>query len=148
MFTRKIYREMLDWRERYAGDYALFLRGMRGVGKTTLADKLGREAFRSYILISFDRVGEAVKDLFVNGLTDLDGFFATLSVLYGRKLYAGESLIILDGVEHCPAARQAVKTLVEDGRYAVLETGCELLLNKWPAHSRSFTGESSGPTIL
>lgn len=46
MFQRKIYRAMLEWKNRFAPHYALFLRGARRVGKTTLAEKLGREAKR------------------------------------------------------------------------------------------------------
>ena len=45
---------MLRWKEHYAPNYALFLKGARRVGKTTLAEKLGREAYASYILVRFD----------------------------------------------------------------------------------------------
>lgn len=54
MFERKVFQEMLKWKEKYAPHYALFLKGARRVGKTTLAEKLGREAYESYILIRFD----------------------------------------------------------------------------------------------
>ena len=122
-FERKIFQKMLEWRQHYAKDYALFLKGARRVGKTTLAEKLGREAFRSYILIRFDQADESVKNLFINLLRDLDTFFSTLSLIYQTKLYEGESLIILDEIQLFPEARQAVKTILEDGRYAILETG-------------------------
>ena len=42
---------MLKWKREYAPKYALFLKGARRVGKTTLAEKLGREEYRSYILV-------------------------------------------------------------------------------------------------
>lgn len=80
MFERKIFQEMLKWKEQYALHYALFLKGARRVGKTTLAEKLGREAYESYILIRFDQADQVVKDLFVTGLRDLDVFFRTASV--------------------------------------------------------------------
>ena len=44
MFERKIFQEMRKWKEQHAPHYALFLKGARRVGKTTLAEKLGREA--------------------------------------------------------------------------------------------------------
>ena len=47
MFERKIYQEMLRWKHDYAPKYALFLKGARRVGKTTLAKKLGEEAYKS-----------------------------------------------------------------------------------------------------
>ena len=114
---------MLEWKEKYAPNYALFLKGARRVGKTTLAKKLGQEAYRSYILIRFDQAEEAIKDLFKNGLRDLDHLFTTLQFYYKTLLYERESLIILDAIQHFPLARQAIKTLLEDGRYDYLETG-------------------------
>ena len=123
MFNRRIYKEILEWKEKLAPHYALFLKGARRVGKTTLAEKLGKEAYRSYLLIRFDQAEESVKDLFVNSLRDLDTLFNTLQFLYGVKLYRRESLIILDEIQLFPQARQALKTLLEDGRYDYLETG-------------------------
>jgi predicted AAA+ superfamily ATPase len=38
-------------------------------------------------------------------------------------LYPHESLIILDEIQLFPPARQALKTLLEDGRYDYIETG-------------------------
>ena len=49
---------MLEWKRDYAPKYALFLKGARRVGKTTLAEKLGREAYKSYILIRFDQAND------------------------------------------------------------------------------------------
>lgn len=123
IFERKIFQEMLKWKEQYAPHYALFLKGARRVGKTTLAEKLGREAYESYILIRFDQADQVVKDLFVNGLRDLDVFFAQLQFEYKTQLYCRKSLIILDEIQLFPQARQALKMLLEDGRYDYLETG-------------------------
>lgn len=114
---------MRKWKEQYAPHYALFLKGARCVGKTTLAEKLGREAYESYILIRFDQADQVVKDLFVDGLRDLDVFFAQLQFEYKTQLYRRKSLIILDEIQFFPQARQALKTLLEDGRYDYLETG-------------------------
>ena len=123
MFERKIYQEMLRWKSEFAPDYVLFLKGARRVGKTTLAEKFGKEAYKSYILIRFDQTNAEIEDLFVNGLRDLDTFFNTIQFLYNTRLYKRESLIILDEIQLFPPARQALKTLLEDGRYDYLETG-------------------------
>ena len=130
MFERKVYQEMLKWKAEYAPNYALFLKGARRVGKTTLAEKLGREAYRSYILIRFDQAEEEIKDLFVSSLRDLDSLFTTLQFTYGTRLYPRESLIILDEIQLFPPARQALKTLLEDGRYDYLETGSLATITK------------------
>ena len=123
MFERKAYQEMLKWKKDYAPNYALFLKGARRVGKTTLAEKLGKEAYRSYILVRFDQVNEDIRNLFINSLLDLDTLFNTLQLVYGTRLYVRESLIIFDEIQLFPLARQALKTLLEDGRYDYLETG-------------------------
>ena len=87
MFERKIFQAMLRWKEHYAPNYALFLKGARRVGKTTLAEKLGREAYASYILVRFDNADASIKDLFINGLRDLDTFFVQLQLQYRTRLF-------------------------------------------------------------
>ena len=130
MFKRKIYDEMLKWKREYAPKYALFLKGARRVGKTTLAEKLGREEYRSYILVRFDQTEESINRLFTESLRDLDMLFNTLQFAYNTRLYQRESLIILDEIQLFPPARQALKTLLEDGRYDYLETGLLATITK------------------
>ncbi len=48
----------------------------------------------------------------------------------GVELYERESLIIFDEVQKYPAARQAIKHLVADGRYDYIETGSLVSLNE------------------
>ena len=122
-FKRKVYEKMLDWKKTKAPDYALFLKGERRVGKSTLANKFGREEYKSYIEIRFDKAPDEIKELFVNSLEDLDSFFNKIQVFYKKKLYVRESLIILDEIQLFPLARQAIKTLLEDKRYDYIETG-------------------------
>lgn len=64
-----------------------------------------------------------VKDAFLNYLQDLDTFFVILSTEYRTILYPGESLIIFDEIQQFPKARQSVKRLIKDGRFAYMETG-------------------------
>lgn len=122
-FKRKVYAKMLEWKNEFAPNYALFLKGARRVGKSTLAVKLGKEEYKTYIEIRFDKVPDDIKDLFVNSLEDLDSFFNKLQVFYKTRLYPRKSLIILDEIQLFPQARQALKTLLEDKRYDYIETG-------------------------
>lgn len=122
-FKRKIYDKMLKWKKEYAPHYALFIKGARRVGKSTLALKLGKEEYKSYIEIRFDRAPDEIKNLFVNSLEDLDILFNQLQIFYKTRLYPNESLIILDEIQLFPKARQALKTLLEDKRYDYIETG-------------------------
>ena len=99
------------------------MKGARRVGKTTIAEEFGEKEYKSFITINFQRANEAIKDLFVNGLMDLDYFFNVIQMQYKIKLYTRESLIILDEIQLFPQARQALKTLLEDKRYDYIETG-------------------------
>ena len=122
-FKRKVYDKMLEWKNEYAPKYALFLKGARRTGKTYLAERLGQEEYETYIKISFDRTNSNIKNLFVESLDDLDNLFNTLEVTYKTPLIKRKSLIILDEIQLFPMARQALKTLLEDGRFDYIETG-------------------------
>ena len=120
---RKIYNELLKWKEKESHRTALLIDGARRVGKSYIAEKFGSNEYKSYILIDFFQAGNEVKDLFENYLNDLDTFFKYLSAIYETKLYNHNSLIIFDEIQFYPRARAAIKYLVKDGRYSYLETG-------------------------
>ena len=127
---RKIFSELLKWKNESAGRTALLIDGARRVGKSYIAEKFAQNQYRSYILIDFNRVGDEVKELFSRYLNDLDTLFVYLSTYYNVKLYAHESLIIFDEVQLFPKARAAIKYLVGDGRYDYIETGSLMSIKK------------------
>ncbi len=120
---RKLYADMLRWKEERADQCALLIDGARRVGKSYLAEAFARAEYKSYILIDFNRANDDIRDLFLHDLYDLDTFFLYLSSYYNVTLYPHESLIIFDEVQLFPRARAAIKYLVADGRYHYLETG-------------------------
>ena len=120
---RKIYDQLLRWKSEYAPEYVLFIKGARRVGKTTIAEEFGHNAYRSFITVNFQSANDTIKDLFVNSLLDLDYLYNVIQMQYGIRLYERESLIILDEIQLFPPARQALKTLLADGRYDFIETG-------------------------
>ncbi len=119
---RKIFDELVKWREEANGHYALLIEGARRVGKTYIAELLGGEYYRTFITVDFSKASSRVFDAFNNNVSN-DELFNVLSIEYGKKLYERESLIIFDEIQLCPKARQAIKRLVEDGRYDYIETG-------------------------
>lgn len=120
---RKIYQELMSWKQDGAGKTALLIDGARRVGKSYIVEKFARAEYKSYILIDFNRASTEVKELFEHYLDDLDTLFMYLSGYYNKKLYEHESLIIFDEVQLFPRARAALKYLVADGRYDYIETG-------------------------
>ena len=127
---RKIYNQLVNWKQDGAGRTALLIDGARRVGKSYVAEEFAKAEYKSYLLIDFNRVGDEVKDLFLHYLNDLDTLFMYLSGYYNVKLYEHESLIIFDEVQMFPRARAAIKYLVADGRYDYLETGSLMSIKK------------------
>ena len=123
VFERKIYKQLLDWKNTSADTKALLIEGARRIGKSTIVEQFGRAEYKSYLLIDFNDVSKVVTDAFDNYLSDLDSFFLILSTEYGVTLYPHESLIIFDEIQQFPKARQSIKKLVKDGRFHYIETG-------------------------
>ncbi len=122
IFKRKIYDKMLDWKRQSVGETALLIEGPRRVGKSTVTRLFAEKEYRSHIIIDFAKASEEEKQLF-NNISDMDMFFTRLKLIKGVSLYERESVIIFDEVQMHPIARQAIKYLVEDGRYDYIETG-------------------------
>ena len=120
---RKIYEQLLRWKNESAPDAALLIEGARRVGKSWIVEEFAKREYRSFVLIDFNKVSKAVIDIFENDLEDLEVFFRKLSEYYGVRLYEGDTLFIFDEVQEFPRARAAIKYLVEDGRYHFIETG-------------------------
>ena len=129
VFKRKIYEEILEWKEKRSNKYALLIKGARRVGKSTIAEEFAKNEFKSYILIDFAHTSKEIIELF-DDTYDLDFFFLKLQQLTGIRLYKNESVIIFDEVQLLPKARQAIKYLVADGRYKYIETGSLLSIKK------------------
>lgn len=127
---RKIYNELINWKNADSGRTALLIDGARRVGKSYIAEEFAKNEYKSYIMIDFNRVSNDIKDLFANYLEDLDMLFMYLSNYYNVKLYERETLFIFDEVQLCPKARAAIKYLIADGRYDYLETGSLMTIKK------------------
>ena len=129
IFKRKIYDEILEWKEKRSDKHALLIKGARRVGKSTIVEEFARKEFKSYILIDFAHTSKAIIELF-DDTYNLDFFFLQLQQLTGVRLYENESVIIFDEVQLLPKARQAIKYLVADGRYKYIETGSLLSIKR------------------
>ncbi len=122
VFKRKIYDRLLEWKQRSEGRSALLVQGARRIGKSTIVEEFARNEYSSYLVIDFNKASNAVKSLF-DDLMDLDFLFLQLQTIYNVSLEKRKSLVIFDEVQRCPLARQAIKYLVQDGRYDYIETG-------------------------
>ncbi|NMA17156.1 MAG: ATP-binding protein [Clostridiaceae bacterium] len=128
-FQRKLYYKLLEWKNEYADSYALLIEGARRVGKSTLVEKFATNEYKAYILIDFANVAPDVLDSF-DDIHDLDLFYLRLQAATGKTLIENDSVIIFDEIQLFPKARQAIKYLVQDGRYHFIETGSLISIKK------------------
>lgn len=76
---RKVYQQLLKWKEEQHGESAILINGARRVGKSYIVKEFARNEYKSYILLDFNKIGSDIKALFENHLNDLDTFFMYLS---------------------------------------------------------------------
>ena len=129
IFRRKIYNELLLWKQRDNGKTAVLIQGARRVGKSTIAEEFAANEYETFILVDFAVCSIEVRELF-NDLSDLSRIFIRLQLEYGVELKERKSAIIFDEVQLAPKARQAIKYLVKDGRYDYIETGSLISIRK------------------
>ncbi len=122
MFKRKIYEDLLKWKNESNGSSALLIEGARRIGKTTVAEELGKNEYPAFYTIDFSIVSDEFKNNFAS-LLDMDDFFSRLFLDLRIPHLPKGSLLIFDEIQFCPKARQAIKRLVADGRYHYIETG-------------------------
>ena len=120
---------MLEWKEQSGGKTALLIEGARRIGKSTVVERFAQKEYQSYILIDFSRASQETRQLFED-VSNLNYLFLQLQLQYKTDLHVRNSVIIFDEVQLCPKARQAIKALVEDGRYDFIETGSLISIKK------------------
>ena len=63
---RKIYKELLEWKNRRSGEEALLIDGARRVGKSWIAEEFGKNEYKSYIKIDFSQDVDGIINLCEN----------------------------------------------------------------------------------
>ena len=129
MYKRKIYNQLVHWKNTSNGKTAVLIEGPRRVGKSTVVEEFAKNEYESYIIVDFYRASSATKQLF-DDLSDLNYIFLQLQLTYQTSLQDRNSCIVFDEVQLCPKARQAIKALVKDGRYDYIETGSLISIHK------------------
>ena len=61
---RKIYDKLIEWKNDGANKTALLIDGARRVGKSYIAEKFGRNEYKSYIMVDFNNAPNEIRDLF------------------------------------------------------------------------------------
>lgn len=127
---RKIYSELLQWKQTSNGSSALLIEGARRIGKSYIVEEFARNEYDSYLMINFRTASKDVKEWFDIYLEDINKLLFNLQLHYNKQLENRRSVIVLDEIQDCPRAREAIKFLVADGRYDYIETGSLVSIKK------------------
>lgn len=121
MLKRLIEKDLLEWFETQP-DKALCIIGARQTGKTTIVREFAAAHFTSFLELNFLEDQSAAR-IFDTASSTEDILLQLENYRPEITLVPGKSLIWLDEIQECPAARTAVKFLIENGKYRYIETG-------------------------
>lgn len=100
----------------------MVLKGARQVGKTWLMKEFGESCYDSYVYFNFDEEDE-LKSIFTANKNP-HRIVELLSLIVGKKILPGETLIIFDEIQECPEALNSLKYFKEKANeYHVLAAG-------------------------
>ena len=130
MLKRKIYNELLSWKEeRKRGlTKCLLVKGARQVGKSYIIKKFGEQEYKSFIYIDFFKQPQ-LKKIFDGDLSSDEVYKRLTANIPNIELIKGDTLVFLDEIQYCGNARTAIKFLAEDLRYDVITSGSLLGLS-------------------
>ena len=104
-------KQLLEWKNSTRRK-PLVLKGARQVGKTWLMKEFGRLHYQKTFYFSFDR-DASLANLFKT-TKDPIRLLEYLGAIQGDKILPGEHLVILDEIQECPEALNALKYFNEE----------------------------------
>lgn len=132
MLKRKLIKILENWL--ISGhEKALLLTGARQVGKTTAVREFAGKFYKHFVEVNFVK-NPIAKQAFDGGLSTAEIVMNLSAMGYG-PFNKGETLIFLDEIQECPNARTAIKFLVEEGLFDIIESGSLLGINYKPVTS-------------
>lgn len=120
-----LYRTAMKALEQWKTDIdrkPMVLKGARQVGKTWLMKEFGKSNFKNYVYFNFDEE-EELKSIFEKNKNPLR-IVELLSMIAARKIVPGDTLMIFDEVQECPAALNSLKYFKEKANeYHIVAAG-------------------------
>ena len=99
----------------------LILRGARQVGKTWLMKEFGK-TYDGFVYFNFDET-EELKSIFSQNKNP-NRIIELLSIISGKKIVPGKTLVILDEIQECPSALNSLKYFKESAsEYHIIAAG-------------------------
>ena len=113
---RDIIAELLAWKESPFRK-PLVLRGARQVGKTWALKEFGRRAYKNCAYVTLEEIAPGVPSEYAQlfeTTKDPRRIVSNLSLALGEPIVPGETLLIFDEIQDCPAAIGSLKYFCDD----------------------------------
>lgn len=108
---RDIYNQLLNWKNK-SQRKPLILIGARQVGKTYILKQFGQNEYKKFAFFSLDR-DQKVIEVFEKG-GNVPDILLALSAISEVDITPGDTLVVLDEIQNCPKALEALKYICED----------------------------------
>lgn len=121
MLGRKIEAALKAWKNE-ARHKPLVVKGCRQCGKTFSVRKFVQENYAHMVYLNFIENPDVM--LAFEGSGKVDDITMNITAMMPQAVFEpGDTCLVLDEVQDCPAARAALKFFQIDGRYDVIATG-------------------------
>ncbi len=118
---RSIFSDLQQWKMR-ANRKPLVIQGARQVGKTWLMREFGRREYERTAYLSFADIPQASQ--IFEGSYQVENIIQGIGLLSGTEIQAENTLIVLDEIQECERALNALKYLRENApHYHVMSAG-------------------------
>lgn len=118
---RKTYDDLLAWKKS-KNRKPLLIQGARQVGKTWLVNKFGKNEYKNYIRINFER-DSTLATLFEKNLNPYK-IIQSLGLYLGKKIESESTLIFFDEIQAAPRAVTSLKYFFEEApEYNIIAAG-------------------------
>lgn len=112
MMIRKEYASLINWKNKKVRKPLMVL-GVRQCGKTYLIKEFGKQEFEDMAYCNFDG-NKGLQSIFDYDF-DINRILEELgSIVLGKKIVPGKTLLVLDEIQDCPRAIQALKYFCEN----------------------------------
>lgn len=119
---RKIYKELIKWKELKDSKMPLLLYGARQVGKTYLIQEFGRENYKNVVYVNFEKENGIIP--YFNSNISPNNIIKILENYFNTQIIPYETLIIFDEIQVCNKALTSLKYFAEEApEYDLIAAG-------------------------
>ena len=126
-FKRNIESILIEWKQK-KGHNPIVIKGVRQCGKTFSVKAFAEKNYKHVVYLDFHEHKEY--KAFFAGALDVDTLLMNIAAAMPDSVFEnGQTCLIFDEIQDCPAARASLKFWKLDGRFDVICTGSLLGVN-------------------